>query len=151
MSGRRVASSSQTVAEYLDYWLQEHARHRVRDTTYASYEWLIADVSRSAVRQATLTALRPNDIRRGFFQLKQTCQCCAQGKDQAREDRAGAPCVRSGPGSPPEERSTDRRRTVLREDPAGVLPSLWCPMARFGTCIGCCGPPFKTLYPRTRS
>lgn len=88
MSGKRVASSSQTVGEYLTYWLQEHARHRVRDTTYASYEWLVRMYLVPLFGKKKLTALRPNDIRRGFFQLKQTCQCCAQGKDQAREDRA---------------------------------------------------------------
>ncbi|WP_410794050.1 tyrosine-type recombinase/integrase [Kribbella sp. C-35] len=88
MSGKRVASSSQTVGEYLEYWLQEHARHRVRDTTYASYRWLIEKYLGPLFGKRKLTALRPADIRRGFFQLKQTCQCCAKGKDQAREDRA---------------------------------------------------------------
>ncbi|MEV4266377.1 site-specific integrase [Kribbella sp. NPDC049584] len=88
MSGKRVASSSQTVGEYLEYWLQEHARHRVRDTTYASYRWLVEKYLVPLFGKKKLTALRPADIRRGFFQLKQTCQCCAKGKDQAREDRA---------------------------------------------------------------
>jgi hypothetical protein len=35
MSGKRVATTSQTVGEYLTFWLAEHARHRVRPTTYA--------------------------------------------------------------------------------------------------------------------
>jgi integrase len=90
MSGKRVASSPQTVGEYLAYWLQEHARHRVRDTTFASYDWLTRTYLTPLFGNRKLTALRPNDIRRGFFQLKQSCQCCAQGKDQAREDRAEA-------------------------------------------------------------
>jgi integrase len=88
MSGKRVASSSQSVAEYLAYWLEEHARHRVRDTTFASYSWLVRMYLVPLFGKKKLTALRPNDIRRGFFQLKQTCQCCAKGKDRAREDRA---------------------------------------------------------------
>ncbi len=88
MSGKRVASTSQTVGEYMAYWLEEHARHRVRDTTFASYEWLIRMYLTPLFGKRKLTGLRPNDIRRGFFQLKQVCQCCAQGKDQAREDRA---------------------------------------------------------------
>jgi integrase len=88
MSGKRVASSSQSVAEYLAYWLEEHARHRVRDTTYASYSWLVRMYLVPLFGKKKLTALRPNDIRRGFFQLKQTCQCCAKGKDRAREERA---------------------------------------------------------------
>jgi hypothetical protein len=88
MSGKRVASTSQTVGEYMAYWLEEHAGHRVRDTTFASYEWLIRMYLTPLFGKKKLTTLRPNDIRRGFFQLKQTCQCCAQSKDQAREDRA---------------------------------------------------------------
>jgi integrase len=88
MSGKRVASSSQTVGEYLEYWLHEHARHRVRDTTYASYRWLIENYHIPLFGKKRLTALRPTEIRRGFHQLKQTCQCCARGKDQAREDKA---------------------------------------------------------------
>ncbi|GAB3815031.1 tyrosine-type recombinase/integrase [Kribbella italica] len=88
MSGKRVASSSQTVAEYLEYWLEEHARHRVRDTTFASYKWLITKYLVPLFGKKKLTTLRPNDVRRGLFQLQQVCQCCAQGKDRAREERA---------------------------------------------------------------
>ncbi|WP_329483422.1 site-specific integrase [Kribbella sp. NBC_01484] len=88
MSGKRVASSTQTVAEYLDYWLEEHARHRVRDTTFASYKWLITKYLVPLFGKKKLTTLRPNDVRRGLFQLQQVCQCCAQGKDKAREERA---------------------------------------------------------------
>jgi hypothetical protein len=88
MSGKRVAPSSQTVAEYLDYWLEEHVRHRVRDTTFASYKWLITKYFVPLFSKKKLTTLRPNDVRRGLFQLQQVCQCCAQGKDKAREERA---------------------------------------------------------------
>lgn len=88
MSGKRVASTRQTVAEYAEYWLTEHARHRVRDTTYASYRWLVRTYVVPLFGKKRLTKLRPNDLRRALFQLKQTCQCCAQGKDQAREDKA---------------------------------------------------------------
>ena len=41
MSGKRIATTSQTVGEYLAYWLSEHARHRVRATTYQSYDILV--------------------------------------------------------------------------------------------------------------
>jgi integrase len=90
MSGKRVATTAQTVGQYLTYWLTEHARHRVRPSTYQSYEVLVRLYLVPLFGHRKLTRLRPGDIRRGFFQLKQTCQCCAQGKDQAREDRANA-------------------------------------------------------------
>ena len=87
MSGKRIATTSKTVGEYLTYWLSEHARHRVRATTFQSYEILVRLYLIPLFGNKKLTRLRPGDIRRGFFQLKQTCQCCARGKDQAREDR----------------------------------------------------------------
>jgi integrase len=88
MSGKRVASSSQTVGEYMTFWLQEHARHRVRSTTYRSYEQVVRLYLIPLFGNKKITRLRPADIRRGFLKLKQTCRCCAQGIDQAREDRA---------------------------------------------------------------
>lgn len=88
MSGKRVASSSMTVADYLTYWLHDIARHRVRTSTYVSYEKWIRLHLVPLFGKKKLTALRPNDLRRGFFQLKQTCQWCAQEKDLAREKRA---------------------------------------------------------------
>lgn len=88
MSGKRVASSAMTVGEYLTYWLEEIARHRVRTSTYVSYRKWVRLHLIPLLGKKKLTALRPNDIRRGLFQLKQTCQCCAQGKDRAREKRA---------------------------------------------------------------
>jgi integrase len=90
MSGKRIATTSQTVGEYLTYWLAEHARHRVRATTYRSYEQLVRLYLIPLFGNKKLARLRPGDIRRGLLKLKQTCQCCAQGKDQAREDRANA-------------------------------------------------------------
>jgi integrase len=88
MSGKRIPSTSQTVGEYLTYWLHEIARHRVRETTYQSYEWLTLNYLIPLFGKKRLAKLQPSDIRRGFHQLKQTCQCCAQGKDLNREARA---------------------------------------------------------------
>ena len=74
MSGKRVASTSQTVGEYMAYWLEEHARHRVRIGTLAGSPWLIRMYLTPLFGKRKLTGLRPNDIRRGFFQLKQVCR-----------------------------------------------------------------------------
>lgn len=86
MSGKRVASSRQTVAEYLDYWLHDVVRHRVRDTTYEGYEYVVRVYLKPLFGKRRLTALRRSDIRRAFYKLRQTCQCCAQGKDAARKE-----------------------------------------------------------------
>jgi hypothetical protein len=39
--GTAVDRSNQTVGELLDYWLEKHARHEVRDKTYECYEQTI--------------------------------------------------------------------------------------------------------------
>jgi len=85
-----VATTSQTVGEYLDYWLTDVARHRVRASTYQSYEWLSRKYLMPLFGRKRLVRLNGADIRKGFQILKGTCQCCAQGKDQARENKAQA-------------------------------------------------------------
>ncbi len=100
MSGKRVSTTSRTVGEYLTYWLTEHARHRVRATTYRSYEQLVRLYLIPLFGNKKLAWLRPADIRRGLLKLKQTCQCCTQGKDQAREDQANVLRARRA-GRPP--------------------------------------------------
>lgn len=88
MAGRRVGSSSQTVADYLTHWLHDVARYRVRDTTYEGYEYLIRMCLIPVFGKQRLGRLQAADVRRGFHRLKLTCQCCSQGKDGERRDRA---------------------------------------------------------------
>ena len=88
IAGRRVGSSSQTVAEYLTYWLNNVAKFRVRDTTYEGYEYLIRMYLVPVFGKYRLGRLQASDVRRGFHRLKLTCQCCSQGKDELRRDRA---------------------------------------------------------------
>src|SRR6266567_6655238 len=57
--------------EYLTYWLAEHARHRVRATTYRSYEQLVRLYLIPLFGNKKLARLRPGDIRRGLLKLKQ--------------------------------------------------------------------------------
>jgi Phage integrase, N-terminal SAM-like domain len=148
MSGKRVASSSQSVAEYLAYWLEEHARHRVRDTTYASYSWLVRMYLVPLFGKKKLTALRPNDIRRGFFQLKQTCQCCAKGKDRAREERAEqlrAQRAGKAPGrTPGKSRALD-----AAPRPRASAAATWCRTGLSVTGTAYYEPRCRTRCPRT--
>src|SRR6266567_2904985 len=116
MSGKRIATTSQTVGEYLTYWLAEHARHRVRATTYRRYEQLVRLYLIPLFGNKKLARLRPGDIRRGLLKLKQTCQCCAQGKDQAREDRANAlRAKRAGMAPRKNGRPIDGARCCVRQ------------------------------------
>ena len=80
MLGRRIGGSNQTVAEYLPRWLEEVARHRVRDTTYEGYEYLIRMYLVPEFGKFRLSRLQAADVRRGLHRLKVVCQCCAQGR-----------------------------------------------------------------------
>ena len=53
-------------------------------STYQSYEWLSRKYLIPLFGRKRLVRLNGADIRKGFQILKGTCQCCAQGKDQAR-------------------------------------------------------------------
>lgn len=90
MMGRRVATSQKNVGEWLDFWLTELVRPRVRDTTYNSYADMIARHLVPALGRKKLTRLQAVDIRKAYARLRQVCQCCAHGRDQAREERAEA-------------------------------------------------------------
>ena len=82
--GRRVTSNSDTVEVYLNHWLHDVARNRVRDTTFDSYEYLIRVYLIPTFGRYRLGALQSSDVRRGLQRLKATCQCCAQGRDRTR-------------------------------------------------------------------
>lgn len=88
IAGVRVPSTTWTVAEYLAYWLQEIVRDRVRETTYASYAWMVRAYLEPVLGAKKLAKLQVADIRTAFNRLKQICQCCVLGKDQQREERA---------------------------------------------------------------
>lgn len=88
MVGVRIPTTAWTVGEYLTYWLREIVRDRVRATTFQSYEGMIRVYIIPALGKKQLTKLRAADIRQAFNRIKLTCQCCALGRDRAREQRA---------------------------------------------------------------
>jgi integrase len=88
MVGKRVATSKLTVAEYLEFWLDEYAAGRVRPSTLKSYRWIVANYLTPYLGRKKAVALRPADIRKALIRLKNTCQCCERGKDREREQRA---------------------------------------------------------------
>jgi integrase len=87
LGGVRVSASNQTVGEYLTYWLNEVARHRVRPSTFASYRWLANTYLVPYLGGKKLDKLRPSDVRAFLNRLKGICQCYALGKDRKRVER----------------------------------------------------------------
>lgn len=88
INGRRVADSKMTVTAYLTYWLDEVARHRMRDTTHQRRTDLFAKHVVPVVGKKRLTQLTGADLRRVYSRMRTVCRCCALGKDKAREERA---------------------------------------------------------------
>lgn len=146
--GKRVASSTQTVAECLEYWLEEYARHRVRDTTFASHKWLITKYLVPLFGKKKLTALRPT------YGAACSTSRCASAAPRARTRRVRSvrrPSGRSGKaghlGRTPRPSWVLGAALSCRRFAAGRRSQ----MARCVTSTVCCGRFFKTLCLRTRS
>lgn len=61
--GVPVASSSQTVGEYLTYWLEHVARHRVRASTYRTYAMYVREHLVPGLGKKRLPRLTARDVR----------------------------------------------------------------------------------------
>lgn len=79
-------SASQTVGEYLRYWLAEIARHKVRPSTLATYTTYVRCYMLPGLGHKRLARLSARDIMAWLATVRQTCQCCAQGRDAARPE-----------------------------------------------------------------
>ncbi|MFE9454567.1 tyrosine-type recombinase/integrase [Streptomyces sp. NPDC006739] len=83
--GLPVATADSTVGDYLTYWLNGVAIHRLRENTHVRYAacvrlHLMPDLGTKKV--ARLTA---KDVRTFLDRLRATCQCCTQGLDAERK------------------------------------------------------------------
>ena len=83
--GVPVATTTQTVAEYMTYWLEHIAEPSIRRTTYATYEGDVRLHIVPGIGKRKLKTLQAAHIRTWLNELRTKCQCCAQGKDAARE------------------------------------------------------------------
>ena len=83
--GMVVAKDAQlTVGVYLADWLTTVARHRIRVTTYATYENLTTRYLIPGLGQRKLGTLTVKDVRMFLDRLATVCQCCAWGWDAAK-------------------------------------------------------------------
>ena len=96
----------------------------MRATTYRSYEQLVRLYLIPLFGNKKLARLRPGDIRRGLLKLKQTCQRCAQGKDQEREDRAIALRAKRAGMAPRKNAPADHWRRCCARQPKDCCRSV---------------------------
>ena len=76
--------SDTTVAQYLTYWLDTVAIHRLRATTHARYTAVARLHLLPALGSKKLHRLTVADVRGWLDRLRATCQCCARGTDASR-------------------------------------------------------------------
>jgi len=83
-AGVRVAATVSTMGEFMAYWLREVVGKRVRPSTMRTYDWLSRCYVVPLLSTKRLSRLQPPELRVFLNRVKETCQCCAQGKDAAR-------------------------------------------------------------------
>jgi integrase len=79
-----VVTKSQTLAEYLAYWLAEVVKPGLAPATAANYGMFVRCYIVPVLGSRKLDKLTVRDVRSWLNGLHDTCQCCAQEKDKRR-------------------------------------------------------------------
>ncbi|MGH3927310.1 MAG: tyrosine-type recombinase/integrase, partial [Pseudonocardiaceae bacterium] len=110
-----VATKVPKVAEYLTYWLQEIVAPNLAPLTYATYETLTRLYIVPGLGGKRLDKLTVRDVQTWLNKVRQSCQCCAQGKDARRPEKNRRCCaVSKCCGDVPSPRTISDLRTVFR-------------------------------------
>ena len=80
-----AADPNLTVGDYLTAWLTGVARHRLRATTYDTYESLVRRFLIPGLGGRKLATLTVRDVRTFLDQIATVCQCCTWGWDAKRD------------------------------------------------------------------
>lgn len=83
--GLPVATADSTVGDYLTYWLNCVAIHRLRENTHTRYATCIRLYLKPGLGTKKLARLTARDVRTFLDRLRITCQCCARGLDATRK------------------------------------------------------------------
>lgn len=90
-----VSTSLPTLGEYMSYWLREVVNEpNFAPLTIATYETLTRLYIVPGLGRKRLDKLTVRDVRTWLNRLRETCQCCAQGKDAARPVRQQRCCAK---------------------------------------------------------
>lgn len=112
---RPVVTKAPTLAAFLEYWLREVVQPNRAPLTHATYESLVRLYLVPGLGAKRVDRLAVRDVQVWLNRLRQTCQCCAQGKDE-RRDPSTRRCCAAGSccGQVPSPRTVKDARTVLR-------------------------------------
>ena len=144
-----VPTSTPTLAEYMAYWLREVViPPNYAPLTYATYETLTRLYVLPGLGAKRLDKLTLRDVRSWLSKLRDTCQCCAQGKDARRAEKQRRCCAKVPPmccrRPAPSVGSTHTRRLAPRHP--GARHHLGLPLQR-DRALPCPDPPRTRLLP----
>jgi integrase len=80
-----VATTVPTLGAYIDGWLKDIVRPNLAPATAANYDMFARRYIVPDLGNRRLDKLSVRDVQTWLNQLRTRCQCCAQGKDAARE------------------------------------------------------------------
>ncbi|MFF4181274.1 tyrosine-type recombinase/integrase [Streptomyces sp. NPDC001750] len=83
--GLPIATADSAVGDYLTYWLNSVAVHRLRENTHTRYATCVRLHLIPGLGTKKIARLTAKDIRTFLDRLRATCQCCAQGLDTERK------------------------------------------------------------------
>jgi integrase len=90
-----VATKVPTVGEYVTTWLADVVKPNLAPLTYATYETFVRLYIIPGLGSKRLDRLQVRDVQTWLNRIRQTCQCCAQGKDAARPPAKRRCCAMS--------------------------------------------------------
>jgi integrase len=79
-----ITTTSQTVGQYIHYWLTEVIEPNRAPLTHSTYETMCRLYIVPGLGKKRLDRLTVRDVQTWLTKLRNTCQCCAQGKDAKR-------------------------------------------------------------------
>jgi integrase len=79
-----IPTQTPTVAEYLDYWLNEIIRPNREDNTYSHYELMSRLHVIPGIGKKRVDKLTVRQVQTWLNSVPSNCQCCAQEKDAKR-------------------------------------------------------------------
>jgi integrase len=89
-----TATKSPTMGEYLAYWLREVVKEpEYAPLTCSTYETMTRHYIVPGLGKKRLDKLTVRDVRAWLSEIRNTCQCCAQGKDARRSEKQRRCCA----------------------------------------------------------
>lgn len=88
-----VAPHSPALSDYLEGWLRDVVRPGLAPATAANYDLFVRRYIVPNLGRKTLEKLTVRDVQLWLNEIRQRCQCCAQGKDA---ERASPRCCAAG-------------------------------------------------------